>query len=61
MNDPPSQDKLLRAIGKLKNRKAGGSSGILPEMLKAVCCEDDFLLPFLDLVKDVWREGKVPK
>ena len=28
----PSMDELTNAIGKLKNGKAGGESGILPEM-----------------------------
>ena len=32
MADTPSREKLERAIGKIKNRKAGGSSGILSEM-----------------------------
>ena len=47
----PTMDELTDAIGKLKNGKAGGASGILPEMVKAACCEDDFLELLLDLVK----------
>ena len=31
----PTMDELTKAIGKLKNGKAGGASGILPEMVKA--------------------------
>ena len=34
---------MLYAVGKLKNGKAGGESGILPEMVKAACCEPEFL------------------
>ena len=54
-------DKLTDAIGKLKNGKAGGASGILPEMVKAACCEDDFLELLLNLVQAMWKEGEVPK
>ena len=54
-------DELTKAIGKLKNGKAGGASGILPEMVKAACCEDDFLELLLDLVQAPWKEGEVPR
>ena len=57
----PTMDELTDAIGKLKNGKAGGASGILPEMVKAACCEDDFLELLLDLVQATWKEGEVPK
>jgi len=40
---PPSEEELERAIGKLKCGKAGGESGILPEMVKAVCSEEGFM------------------
>lgn len=59
--DKPSMDELTSAIGRLKNGKAGGLSGILPEMVKAACCEEDFLELLLDLVQMVWKESKVPK
>ncbi len=32
MEDVPSEEELLCAVGKLKNGKAGGESGILPEI-----------------------------
>ena len=54
-------DELTNAIGKLKNGKAGVAFGILPEMVKAACCEDDFLEILLDLVQATWKEGEVPK
>ena len=57
----PTMDELTDAIGKLKNGKARGASGILPEMVKAACCEDDFLERLLDLVQTTWKEGEVPK
>ena len=52
-------DKLTDAIGKLKNGQAGGASGMLPEMVKAACCEDNFLELILDLVQATWKEGEV--
>ena len=60
MADPPSKEELLEAVMKMKNGKAGGESGVLPEMVKAVCCEEDFVEMLVDLVKEVWSEGKVP-
>ena len=30
-------------------------------MVKAACCEEEFVQMLLDLVKDVWQEGKVPE
>ncbi len=44
----------------LKNGKAGGESGILPEMLKAACESSEFFELLTELVEDVWRECKVP-
>ena len=42
----------------MKSRKASGESGIL---LRAACCEPDFMSSFLELVHDVWRTGEVPR
>ena len=55
MAEIPSEEELQSALGKLKSGKAGGESGILPEMLKAVCWEEEFMKLLLELVKDVWR------
>lgn len=60
MGDPPSEEELQSALGKLKCRKAGGETGILPEMLKVACCTEEFMKRLLDLVNDVWIECKVP-
>ena len=49
------------AVGKMKSGKASGESGILPEMVRAACCESDFMSSFLELVHDVWRTGEVPR
>lgn len=61
MADLPTREELEDAIGKMKNGKAAGQSGILPEMIKAAICTDDFTDILLDLVQSVWKEGKVPK
>ena len=45
---------------KLKSGKAAGESGILPEMVKAMCCDGDCLEMLVELVRDVWEEGCVP-
>ena len=45
----------------MKSGKASGESGILPEMVRAACCEPDFMSRLLELVHDVWRTGKVPR
>ena len=60
MAAPPSEEELGSAQGKMKSGKAGGESGILPEMLRAACGEEDFMKPLLKLVGDVWRQCKVP-
>ena len=60
MAEPPTAEELEEAISKLKRGKAAGQSGILPEMIKAASYDDDFLTSLLELVQQVWREGKVP-
>ena len=60
MGDPPSEEELQNALGKLKCGKASGEAGILPEMLKAACCTAEFMKRLLELFSDVWRECKVP-
>ena len=60
LTEPPSEEELERAIGKLRSGKAGGESGILPEMVKAVCYEKAFMSSLLKLTEDVWRRGEVP-
>ena len=57
----PTMDELTSAIGKLKNGKAGGASGVLPEMIKAGGSEDAFLKKLLNLVQTSWMEKKVPR
>ena len=54
-------DELTDAIGKPKNGKTGAVSGILPEMVKAACCEHDFVELLLDLyvAQASWKEGEI--
>jgi len=48
----PTEEELESAIEKLRSGKAGGESGILPEMLKAVCYEEAFMSSLVKLVED---------
>ena len=57
----PSKRELKNALGKMKNGKAGGSSGILPEMVKVACEDEEFLELLLALVHAVWEERRVPQ
>lgn len=54
-------EELANAVNRLKNDKAGDSSNILPEMVKADCEEMSFITLLLDLVHTVWEERKVPQ
>ena len=55
-----AEEEFLSAVMKLKNRKAGGESGILPKMVKTACSKDEFVSRLLELVQDVWGKCKVP-
>ena len=35
LTEVPSEEEVMNAVAKLRNGKAGGESGILPEMVKA--------------------------
>ena len=48
-------------MGRLNKGKAGRESGILTEMVKATCCDGEFLNTLLDLVYAAWKEKRVPK
>ena len=61
MSALPSEEEIWGAIGKLKSGKAGGGSGILPEMVKADSCEEGFFHLLMDLVPAAWCECRVPK
>ena len=59
--DPPSTDKLDRAVTKLHNGRAAGQSEILPEMFKAACCNAGVFNHVLELVTNIWNEQRVPQ
>ena len=61
ITEPPTAEELEEAISKLKCGQAAGQSGILPEMIKVASYDDDFLTSLLELVQQVWREGKMPQ
>ena len=48
--DVPSEEEIWIAVGKLKNGKDSDASGILPEMIKAACCEEEFMSQLMELV-----------
>ena len=52
----PTMEKLMAALVKLQNGKAGGSSRILPETLKAGCCTEDRILDPLAGPRD-WSDA----
>ena len=56
----PTSAEVAKALGKLKNGKAPGSSNILPEMLKAGGRVEEFTAMIADLVHRIWEERRVP-
>ena len=59
--DLPDEEDVKLALSQVKNGKAAGSSGILPEMLKVCQMSHEFLCMLLALVRAVWREKRVPQ
>ena len=57
--DPPTLEELRQAVRRLRNGKAAGGSGILPELLKAG--GDGLMMALLDLVQTVWNAERVPQ
>ena len=54
-----SLDEVRNALSLVAGNKAGGRSGILPEMVNV--CSDDLLKYLLDLFTSVWDAGCVPQ
>jgi len=54
LDDPPTMEELETALSRLKVRKAGGLSGILPEMI--LCGGPVLHNRLLTLMEAVWRE-----
>ena len=57
LDNAPSEEELENALSKLKNGKAGGKNGILPELVR--CGGSHLWDRLLVLMQDIWREGKV--
>ena len=58
MAEPPNEEEVIEALGKVKVNKAPGKNGILPEMVRG--CGGEMLTHIMDLFCTVWREGRVP-
>ena len=52
---------MRKGLSKLKNGKAAGSSGILPEMLKVGRKYSEFVEMLKELLGEVWLERRVPQ
>ena len=60
LDDPPTIEKLSKAIDSLASGKAPGNDGIQPEVIKA--SKDTSLLEHLhELLLQCWEEGSVPQ
>ena len=57
--DPPTAEEVAEAMGKLKEGKAGGKNGILPEMVRG--CGETMMDYTLDMFRTVWMEQRVPQ
>ena len=56
---PPTEEEVVSALYRMKGSKAGGKTGILPEMVKS--CGGLLLEYLMDLFQTVWKEGRVPE
>ena len=56
--DPPTEEEVVEALRKMKVGKAGGKSGILPEMVRG--CAGQLMDFILDMFHTVWSEQRVP-
>ena len=54
---PPTEEELMQALTKLKMRKAGGKSDVLPELIHHGGV--DLWDRMLEVMQKVWEEGKV--
>ena len=57
----PSNKEVAAALAKVKNGKAPGSSGILPEMIKVGINNGEFCDLLTNLLRVVWKEEWVPQ
>ena len=59
LDHPPTFEELITALSRLKRGKAGGRTGILPELV--LYGGSDLLERLLVMMDDVWREEEVVK
>ena len=57
----PSNNDVAVALAKVRNRKAPGSLGILPEMVKMGMNNGEFCDLLTNLLRAVWKEERVPQ
>ena len=57
LDSPPTDEELLQALNKLKKGKAGGKSGILPELILCGGCELEDRI--LRIMEKIWEGGCV--
>ena len=55
----PAMEEVRTALSHLTGNRAGGSSGILPEMVKV--CSNELLEYLVKLFTHVWNSGSVPQ
>jgi exonuclease III len=59
LDSEPTIDELTKAIERLPLRKAPGSDGIPPDLIKH--CKGPLLQPLYELLLQCWRENSVPQ
>ena len=57
LDEPPTEEELENALSKMKKRKAGGKTGILPELV--LFGGATLLDRLLELMQAIWKEGEV--
>ena len=59
LDNEPTIDELSKAINNLASRKAPGSDGIPPDLIKH--CKTTLLQPLHEVLCECWNEGAVPQ
>ena len=59
LDNEPTNDELSKAINSLASRKAPGSDGIPPDLIKH--CKTTLLQPLHNVLCACWKEGAVPQ
>ena len=59
VDNEPTTDELSKAINSLASRKAPGSDGVPPELIKH--CKTTLLQPLHEVLCECWKERAVPQ